>query len=134
MRQKLSRFFAGRNGMDNLSILATALALLLLVAAGFCRGPASLILWALSVLVLGYGYFRILSKNVAKRMRENNWYLQRTRGIRNALRSRLERFRQRKTYKFYKCPSCKTLLRVPRGKGKIQITCRKCGNRFAKKT
>ncbi len=134
MRQKLIRFFAGRNGMDNLSILTAVLSLLLLAAASACRGVASLVLWGLSLAALAYGYFRILSKNVAKRMRENNWYLQKTQGIRNALRSRIERFSQRKTYKFYKCPSCKTLLRVPRGKGKIQITCRRCGNRFAKKT
>ena len=45
-----------------------------------------------------------------------------------------ERWSQRRDYKFFRCPSCRTLLRVPKGKGKIKVVCRKCGNSFIKKT
>ena len=51
-----------------------------------------------------------------------------------AYRVRRERWVQRKDYKFFTCPSCRTTLRVPRGKGQIRIVCRKCGNTFTGKT
>ena len=45
-----------------------------------------------------------------------------------------ERYSQRKDYKFFRCPSCHAMLRVPRGKGKVKVVCRKCGTSFVKKT
>ena len=78
--------------------------------------------------------FRIFSRNVYKRRQENQKYLRMTSGVRGYFRGLRERWSQRKDYKFYRCPSCHTLLRVPRGKGKIKLVCRKCGTSFIKKT
>ena len=54
--------------------------------------------------------------------------------VQAGLKIRREKWVQRKDYKFFTCPSCKTTLRVPRGKGKIEIVCRRCGSRFSGKS
>ena len=74
-----------------------------------------------------YAYFRILSKKVYKRTQENKKYL-------GAINMTKTRWKQRKTHKFYRCPKCKTWLRVPKGRGKITITCVKCSTKFDKRT
>ncbi len=61
-------------------------------------------------------------------------YLQLRDEFRSYFRGAKDRFRQRKDYKFFRCPSCHTMLRVPKGKGKVRVVCRKCGTSFIKKT
>lgn len=138
MKEKLRRFFAGRYGGDSLSKFTIIAALVLLIVSQFTynvlNGVLSSVLWILSLAAIIYTYWRMLSRNVYKRSEENRKYLKLTRGIRNACSMRLQRFRQRKDFRFYKCPSCRAMLRVPKNKGKIQITCRKCGTRFIRKT
>ncbi len=135
MRQRLAAFFAGRYGMDSLSKLTLVLALVAAVLSQVVPSAAvSVIFWAVAIVLLVVTYWRMLSRNVQKRYEENQRYLRATGRLRFFSRGRVERFRLRKTYRFFRCPSCHILLRVPKGKGKIQITCRKCGNRFTKKT
>ena len=111
----------GRNGADNLSRAVSVVVIVLLVVSLFFHGDAARALWILAVLGMVYVYFRMFSRNVYKRRDENAKYLR-------------ERWSQRRDYKFFRCPSCRTLLRVPKGKGKIKVVCRKCGNSFIKKT
>ena len=134
MREKLARFMAGRNGVDQLGRAVMFGPLILLLVSMFTHGRLSSVLFILVLLGIVYMYFRMFSRNVAKRRAENAWYLSRTRSIRTYFRSLGERWKQRREYKFFRCPSCGTLLRVPRGKGKIKIVCRKCGNSFIKNT
>ena len=134
MREKLARFMAGRNGPDQLSRALTALLLAVLILSMFAEARLSRILMALFMLGVIYLYFRIFSRNVSRRREENAAYMQRTASIRAWFRSLGERWRQRRDYKFFRCPMCRTLLRVPRGKGKIKIVCRKCGNSFIRNT
>lgn len=134
MREKLIRFMAGRNGADNLSRAVSGIVIILLIVGLFTEMEVSRVLWVLAVLGMVYVYFRIFSKNVYKRREENRKYLHMTSGIRGYFRGLRERWSQRKDYKFYRCPSCRTLLRVPRGKGKIKLVCRKCGTSFIKTT
>ena len=134
MREKLARFMAGRNGPDQLSRALTALLLAVLILCMFAEARLSRILMALFMLGVIYLYFRIFSRNVARRREENAAYMQRTASIRAWFRSLGERWRQRRDYKFFRCPMCRTLLRVPKGKGKIKIVCRKCGNSFIRNT
>ena len=94
----------------------------------------AMLLLTLAVAGIVYVYFRMFSKNVARRREENSRYLAKTASLRSYFRSLGERWRQRRDYKFFRCPSCRTLLRVPKGKGKIKVVCRKCGNSFIKKT
>ena len=134
MREKLARFMAGRNGPDQLSRALTALLLAVLILSMFAEARLSRILMALFMLGVIYLYFRIFSRNVTRRREENAAYMQRTASIRAWFRSLGERWRQRRDYKFFRCPMCRTLLRVPKGKGKIKIVCRKCGNSFIRNT
>ena len=134
MREKLARFMAGRNGVDQLGRAVMVGTLVLLLLSMFTSGRLSSVLFILVLLGIVYMYFRMFSRNVAKRRAENAKYMRRTYSIRMWFRSLGERWRQRREYKFFRCPSCGTLLRVPRGKGKIKIVCRKCGNSFIKHT
>ena len=125
---KIRKFFYGRNGFDDLAKLSLVLSIVVFLIYGFWpRGIVKVILSFLYLALLVYAYFRILSKKVYKRAQENRKYL-------GAVKMTKTRWQQRKTYKFYRCPKCKTWLRVPKGRGKIEITCVKCATKFEKRT
>ncbi len=134
-RSFLSRFLAGRYGTDQLNRTLNIAAVVLLVLSLFTggRGFGSLV-WVLALACLVWGSFRTLSRNIPRRQRENAAFLSLTRRPRENLRSARDRFSQRREYRFFRCPSCRTWLRVPRGKGKLNITCRQCGERFTRST
>ena len=134
MREKMTRFMAGRNGNDQLNLFLYAADAILLIAATLVRGQAGRWMWLAVLILLGYIYFRMFSKNLTKRREENGKYLRLRYSIQAGLNLRREKWVQRKDYKFFTCPSCKTMLRVPRGHGKIKIVCRKCGNSFTGKS
>ena len=134
MREKLMRFMVGRNGNDQLNLFLYAADAILLIAATLVRGQAGRWMWLAVLILLGYIYFRMFSKNLTRRREENGKYLRLRYSILAGLKLRRERWVQRKDYKFFTCPSCKTMLRVPRGHGKIKIVCRKCGNSFTGKS
>lgn len=126
---------AGRNGADNLSRFVSTVVLIMLIVSMFIKNAEiSLLVWLLAVIGLIYSMFRVFSRNVYKRREENAKYLARTGKIRSYFRGIKERWSQRKEFVFFRCPSCKTMLRVPRGKGKIKVVCRKCGTSFIKKS
>lgn len=136
MKEKLVKFMSGRYGIDQLYrflllciVLCTLFAVLLSdipVLAGLFNAAAYvLIVWTV---------YRVFSRKIEKRYLENLHYLEWMGSIRQHLRMSKEKFQQRKEYKFFVCPTCKTNLRVPKGKGKVNITCSKCGNRFQGKT
>ena len=134
MREKMMRFMAGRNGNDQLNLFLYAADAILLIAATLVRGQAGRWMWLAVLILLGYIYFRMFSKNLTRRREENGKYLRIRYSILAGLKIRKEKWVQRKDYKFFTCPSCKTMLRVPRGHGKIKIVCRKCGNSFTGKS
>ena len=134
-RSWLTRVMAGRNGADQLGRFLSFLTLVLLLLSLVTGGTAlSSVFWTLGLVSLVWGLFRSFSRNVGKRQRENEAYLRFTGRFRREAGGAKERFRQRKDYRFFRCPSCKTWLRVPRNKGRVQITCRQCGERFTRKT
>ena len=134
MREKMMRFMAGRNGNDQLNLFLYAADAILLIAATLVRGQAGRWMWLAVLILLGYIYFRMFSKNLTRRREENGKYLRLRYSILAGLKLRRAKWVQRKDYKFFTCPSCKTMLRVPRGHGKIKIVCRKCGNSFTGKS
>lgn len=129
-RQRTARFMAGRNGNDALNRFLLVCDLLLLLLSSLLRGPFFL----LALALLGYIYFRMLSRNVYKRQDENGRYLRVKYKLQSRLRLVGERWKQRRDYKFFVCPSCHATLRVPKGRGKIKIVCRKCGTSFTGKS
>ena len=134
MKQKFAKFMYGRYGLDELSKFLSTLSLLVLVASLFLTQTVKTVVFAAAVALLVYAYFRIFSKNYEKRRAENKVFLERRQRITERFRLRRDMWKQRKEFKFFKCPSCKAVLRVPRGKGKIRVVCKKCGTAFERKT
>ena len=134
MREKMMRFMVGRNGNDQLNLFLYAVDAVLLIAATLIGGQVGRWMWVAVLALLGYIYFRMFSRNLTKRREENGKFLRMLYSVQAGLKIRREKWVQRKDYKFFTCPSCKTTLRVPRGNGKIKIVCRKCGNSFTGKS
>lgn len=134
-RERLIRFMQGRYGIDQLSkfILAVGV-ILVLISALFGDHPAALIPYFLGWLLVIYCYYRVFSRNVTKRYAENQAFLARTYRIRSFFRSQKNIWGQRKMYHIYTCPSCRQKIRIPKGKGKIEVRCPKCGTTFIKKS
>ena len=137
MGDKLRRFFDGRNGNDALSktqLLTGILCMLLgLLLQGRLGNYPSFFLQIASTILIFMSFFRVMSKNLYRRQEQNARFLGFFRGIKNGVKMRRDHFAQRRDWKFFKCPQCKTWLRVPRGKGKIHINC-KCGYMLYRKT
>ena len=121
----------GRYGTDELNLVLMILGIIVMFLSRiFWFWPLAIISYALYI----YALFRMFSRNVYKRREENGKYIRARYKVSAALRVRHERWVQRKDYKFFTCPNCKTALRVPRGHGKVNIVCRKCGTSFTGKT
>lgn len=131
---KIQKFMFGRNGVDGLGIFLFILSIVIRNASYFSR---SFILNALSLILILYVIFRIFSKNLIQRRKENNYFMKYFNAIKNFFTSKSSLARERaavkKTHKIYLCPKCKRHLKVPKGKGKIEISC-PCSHKFIKKT
>ena len=136
MRNFFRNFLIGRYGPDQLYYALFGGALVLCIAARITAKLALLssILMAVGYALLVFAIFRMLSRNINARRRENDRFLKFWWPIRMKFVNLSQRRKSRKTHRFFKCPGCKNLLRVPKGKGKITITCPRCGERFTKKT
>lgn len=134
MRQRLLRFMAGRNGNDAFNRFLLVVILVMMLLSLFLPSGVSRISYPITIALLGYSYFRMFSRNIYKRQTENAWYWEKRSRVVASVRMLKERWVQRKDYRFYSCPSCRTTLRVPRGKGQIKIVCRKCGSSFVRKS
>ena len=122
LRNGIIRFMAGRYGMDKLNSVILWTSVILVVVAMFLPGKLRLIFTVLSYLLMVLVILRIISRNTYKRYRENRRFL-----------LLLDRIKDR-DHKYFTCPRCRQPVRVPRGKGKISITCPKCKDKFVKKT
>ena len=129
MRERLNAFFTGRTGTDDLNKFLSIASIVLVLLGRFIS-----IFSSLGLVVLIFCLYRMLSKNLYKRSQENNAYLKQRTALLKWFGKTKQHFLQAKTHRFFKCPGCKSELRVPRGKGKISITCPKCHVAFIKKS
>ena len=121
----------GRYGMDYLGRFTIILGLAAIILSMFIDSAIlSILAWACII----FAYFRMFSRNVRKRYDENVRFLNKTAKIRGFFKSQKNLMAQRKDYHIYTCPGCKQKIRIPRGKGKIEIRCPKCGTTFIKKS
>ena len=130
-KMKFARFMQGRNGVDQLSQFLNVVVLILLVVSIFTK---SIILDWLPFVLMGYMYFRIFSRNIPKRSMENQKFCNMRYDLaikRNKWKKERE---QKKIYRFFRCPMCKQKVRVPKGRGKICITCPKCRQEFIRRS
>lgn len=130
MREKLQRFMWGRYGTDRLNQFLMISAFLCLFLSFF----GGWVFYLLATALLAYSYFRMFSRNVSKRTLENQKYLKQEMKVRSFFVKKKKEWGMRKEYRIYKCPGCGQKIRVPRGRGKIAISCRKCGNEFVRKS
>ncbi|MBR5342334.1 MAG: hypothetical protein IK149_00390 [Oscillospiraceae bacterium] len=133
MRERIARFMYGRYGQDQLNIFLLIAAVVLMVLGAF-TGKVGSFLNALSLALLVLTWIRMLSKNLPRRRAENARYLDLRYRVTGWFRRLKTRWDQRRDYRFFSCPSCHTTLRVPKGRGKIRIVCRKCGTSFTRKS
>jgi hypothetical protein len=131
MKQKMQQFMMGRYGADQLGRLLMGISILFLLVSLFTRLD---IFCILALGLMAYEYYRMMSRKIEQRYAENQKYLNGRYRLAVKWNRRKERFRQRKDYHFYRCPSCKQKVRVPKGKGRICITCPKCKGEFIKKS
>ena len=130
MKEKLQQFMLGRYGVDDLGRFLNILTLILLLLGMFLLPQLSGVAMGLMILY----FFRMLSRNNYKRSRENELYLRLKHKATGWTYVYIQQFKHRKTYKYFRCPSCKQSLRVPKGKGNISITCSKCRTVFKKRS
>ena len=139
MKEKLRQFMYGRYGSDNLSRFILVLALIIIILNYFTK---LMVLYYIGLALLIWNIFRTMSRNHAARHRENEAYLRikgRITGFFKGSGSRSSGSGHSstsadRTHRIYKCPSCGQKVRVPRGKGRIAITCPKCRSSFIKRT
>ena len=134
MRDMISQFFIGRNGFDALNKLLLGLSVVLWIGSRFTSGGLYTLLFYGFLAAAGFCIFRCLSRNITRRQEENRRFTgmaDRFRGSSETFSNRREQYME---YKVFKCPSCGMKMRVPRGEGKIRVTCRQCGAVFEKKT
>ena len=120
---RLQRFMAGRYGTDRLNMTILCAGLVACLISPFFRNPLiNLLCTAVSYGLMIWAICRALSRNTYARYQENRKFLQ-----------FFDRLKDRQ-HRYYDCPKCRQVVRVPRGKGKIAITCPKCREKFVRKT
>ena len=130
-QQRLAEWLRGRQGSDDLAIFSMNVAIVVVIVNLFAR--MSWLGWIALALVV-YSMFRIQSKNLGARSRENEAFLKALGPARPWVQNPRAAMTELRTYKHARCSSCKQRVRVPRGKGKLRVTCPKCGTKFEVKS
>ena len=130
IRNALQRFMYGRYGNDQLNMVLVLLSLALYLVFAVTSWT---FLYAVSFMLMAVALFRCLSRNYDRRRAENGKFLSLVQPVTRWYRLR-RTIRRDKDHCYFKCPNCGQQLRVPRGKGRITVTCRGCGASFQEKS
>lgn len=134
---KFQRFMMGRYGIDQLWRILLICYLVLVIIANILYRFSRVSYYAIFVLATAliiFALFRVFSKNIEARRNENNAWLSFAGKIKQKVTFENNKWKQRKTHKFVKCSQCKKVLRLPKHKGKIKVTCPHCANQFVVNT
>lgn len=137
LRKDIKEAMGRRCGLDELNNLIMLVGFLYVVAALFTKNKIFLLVGAAFVVLC---YLRVFSKNVAKRKKENDFYMRYMGKV--VLEARLLKLMIRmkgkslldKEYVYFVCDQCHQVIRVPKGKNKVNIRCPKCDHTFVKRT
>lgn len=129
MMNWLKKFMYGRYGVDQLSMTLIVIGFIISIFSRTLRIPP-----IISIIIFVLAYFRVFSKNINKRYLENQKFLKAVSPISTMYKKIKMRIKGRKNYKYFKCKKCRQEIRVPKGKGKIRVTCPKCGEKTIKNT
>ena len=130
-QRKMMEWLRGRQGPDDLAVFCTNLAIVVVVVNLFAR--VSLLGW-IALALIAYSMFRIQSKNLGSRARENEAFLKALGPARPWVQNPRAAWTELRTYKHVKCRSCHQRVRVPRGKGRLRVTCPRCKTKFEVKS
>ena len=130
LKMWIARFMEGRYGPDQFGIFTLIAGLVLSVLSGFIGLP---VLGLLGTGLYVYTLFRLFSRNRSKWISENQKYLSLSSDTKTKARQFVLRQKNKKDYKYFRCPHCKVLLRMKRGTGEKEITCAKCQHQFRQK-
>lgn len=130
LKEKLRRMTYGAYGQDELSRALSIFSMVCLVLSLF---RIFSFLYIVALVSLIWSIYRTFSKNHAKRTKERNTYLKLIAKPKAFFNIQKRRFAERKTHDYYKCPQCKAYNRIPKGHGRILITCPKCRTQFERK-
>lgn len=123
LKERFKKIMVGRYGMDQLSIGLLIIGMILIILTLPIKWP---IMRFIALILILFCYYRLFSKKLYKRQQENFKFIRFCTPIYKRFNVYVKRFKERKTHRYFKCPVCKQILRVPRGKGKLAITCPKC--------
>lgn len=121
--EKKDRFFNERNGADALSCFLIGVAFFLLILFLIARWNY---LTLIALIPVGFAIFRILSKNLERREKENEAFVRFFRSLSGRCRLTRDRVRDRKTHVYFRCGCCEKWIRVERGQGEVEVTCPGC--------
>ena len=122
-KQWLYKTFYGIYGIDRLYFVLFGFCLFLIVLNLFVR---TWVIGINEILVIGYMFFRFFSHNIAARKRENDVFFRFIKKISSEFKLLKNRFRDRKTHIYRKCPKCGAVLRLPKRKGIHSVICPRC--------
>ena len=131
MKERIRRMMYGRYGNDQLNQFIVVVAMIFLVLEIITHQQ---LFWFAALICLILTYIRMFSKNIRRRHQENTIFLNKKDAFLNKFRKQKYYAAQRKDYHIYTCPECSQKIRIPRGKGKIRVTCPKCKASFVKKS
>ncbi|WP_243578005.1 hypothetical protein [Clostridium minihomine] len=129
--ERIRRAMYGRYGGDQLMIGSLVVYMLL---AAIARMTQFFPLMILAYAVFVWSMFRIFSRDISRRYQENQLFLKYWNRVPAWFRTKKKSLQDHKIYRYYKCPNCTTRLRVPKGRGKIEITCPICKVPFIRKS
>lgn len=127
LNERLANWMRGRNGADELGNTVVALSVILLLINVFAHTRW---LSVIALLLAIYACWRMSSQAVARRQAENRAFLKALGPVANVVRNPQETVQEHHDFKHLTCPECGQKMRVPRGKGKMRVTCPKCHNKF----
>ena len=122
---------SGRYGVDDFSKALLYATLALCLVSLFTRNRMLNLLLTAGLVFI---YYRMFSKNYSRRYQENLWYLRQKDKVMHFFRRQNSLAHQRKTHRIYTCPQCRQKIRIPKGHGKVQITCPQCKTAFIKRS
>ena len=130
MKEKFYRFMQGRYGIDQLNSFLMIVCVICFIVNMFI---GSIVLTFIAYGTWLFVIFRMFSKNIYARNRENDKYLNFFSPLSRCLKLKLMS-KQDPSNKYFSCPKCKQMVRVPKGHGTVVVTCPNCQNKFEKRT
>lgn len=128
---KYRQFMYGRYGADEICFALTILSIIIMLISNIDKLR---FLYFIALIPLAVSLWRSLSRDTNARYNERIKFLKFMKGPKEKIILLINKVKDRKNYRFFTCSNCKATLRLPKGRGKIKITCPKCNNTFIKKT